>query len=83
MIDGVIYYQSRIFLTRASKLKEKLLHATYDDFLSNHTDFMREYHSIMEGFTWEGFKEEIHQHIRRRIDCLDIEKIHNSLEELS
>ena len=81
--DGVIYYQSRIFLTRASKLKGKLLHAKYEVFLSSHTDFMRAYHTIMEGFTWEGFKEEINQHIRRCMDYLEIEERHNSLEELS
>ena len=63
--DGVIYFQSRIFLTRASKLKEKLPHVSYGDFLSSHTDFMRAYHTIMEGFTWKGYKEEIHQNIRR------------------
>ena len=58
--DGVIYYHSRIFLTRASKLKEKLLHVAYEDFLPSHIDFIRAYHIIMEVFTWEGFKEEIH-----------------------
>ena len=44
---------------------------------------MRAYHNIMEGLIWEGFKEDIHQHIRRCMDFLKMEERHNSLEELS
>ena len=56
--DEVIYYHGRIFLSRESKLKEKLLHVAYEDFLFSHTYSMRAYHTIMEGYTWEGFEEE-------------------------
>ena len=77
--DGVVYIQSRIFLTRVPKLKEKLLHAPYDDFLSSHTDFMRAYQNIMERFTWEGLKEEMHHHIRRCMGCFEIEERHHYL----
>ena len=51
--DGVIYYYGRVFLIRASELKEKLLHAAHMDFLSMHFDA---YHSLMEEFTWEGIQ---------------------------
>ena len=79
----VIYYHDRIFLSRASKLKEKLLHAAHEDFLFSHTYSMRAYHTIMEGYTWEGFEEEIYQHLRRCMDHVEMEEIHNSLMELS
>ena len=36
--DMVIYSYGRVFLTRASKLKEKLLHAAHEDFFSMHFD---------------------------------------------
>ena len=36
--DLVIYSYGRVFLTRASSLKEKLLHAAHEDFLSMHYD---------------------------------------------
>ena len=49
--DVVIYSHGRIFLTRASKFKEKLLHAAHEDFLSMHYDA---YFSLAEEFTWEG-----------------------------
>ena len=81
--DEIIYYHGRIFLSRASKLKEKLLHATHGDFLFNHTYSMRAYHTIMEGYTWEGFEEEKYQHLRRCMDHVEMEEIHNSLMELS
>ena len=44
---------------------------------------MRAYHNIMEGYIWEGFEEEIYQHLRRCMDHVEMEEIHNSLGELS
>lgn len=81
--DGVINYHGRIFLPRASKLKGKLLQAVHEDFLFSHTYSMRAYHTIMEGYFWEGFEEEIYQHMRRCMDHVEMEEIHNSLEELT
>ena len=49
--DVVIYFYGRIFLTRSSSLKEKLLHAAQEDFSSMHLDA---YFHLMEEFTWEG-----------------------------
>ena len=54
--DVVIYYYGRVFLTRDSKLKEKLLHAAHEDFLSMHYDA---YLSLAEEFTWEGIQHDI------------------------
>ena len=42
--DGVIYYHSRIFLSRASKLKQKLLQVAHKYFLLSHTYSMKAYH---------------------------------------
>ena len=39
MVDEmVIYFYGRVFLTRAAKLKEKLLHASHEDLFSMHFD---------------------------------------------
>ena len=54
--DEVIYYYGRVFLTKASELEEKLLHAAHQDFLSMHFDA---YYSLMEEFTWEGIQHGI------------------------
>ena len=51
--DVVIYSYDRIFLTRSSSLKEKLLHAAHEDFSSMHFDA---YFHVMEEFTWEGIQ---------------------------
>ena len=55
--DVVIYYYGRILLTRSSSLKEKLLHATHEDFSSVHFDA---YFLLMEEFTWEGIQHDIY-----------------------
>ena len=81
--DEVIYYHGRIFLSRASKLKEKLLQATHEDFLLSHTYSMRSYHTIMEGFTVEVFEGEIYQNLKICMDHVKMDEIHNSLMELS
>ena len=52
MMDGmVIYSHGRVFLTRASSLKEKLLLAVNEDFLCMDYDA---YLSLAEWFTWEA-----------------------------
>ena len=58
--DMVVYSYGRFFLTRASKLKENLLHATHEDFFSMHFDA---YISLAEEFIWEGIQHDIFQHI--------------------
>ena len=73
--DGVIYYHGRIFFPRASKLKEKLLQAAHEDFLFSPTYSLRAYHTIMEGYFWEGFEEEIYQHMRRCMDHVEMEEL--------
>ena len=83
MSNRVIYFQSMIFLTRASKLKEKLLEVAYEGFLSKPSGFIREYHTILKGFIWKGFKEEMHHHMRKCMAFLKDEERHKSLEELS
>ena len=45
--DMVIYFYGRIFLTKSSSLKEKLLHAAHEDFSSMH--FYAYFH-LMEEF---------------------------------
>ena len=60
--DAFIYSYGRIFLTRSSSLKEKLLHAAHEDFLSMQFDA---YFHLMEEFTWEGIQHDIFQHMER------------------
>ena len=36
VIDEIIYYRDRIFLTEGSQLKKKILHASHDSPLSSH-----------------------------------------------
>lgn len=70
--DVVIYSYDRIFLTRSSSLKEKLLHATHEDFSSMHLDA---YFQLMEEFTWDGIQHEIYQHMERFIARMVIERM--------
>ena len=52
MVDDMVNYPyGRVFLTRASKLKEELLHAAHEDFFSMHFDA---YLALAEESIWEG-----------------------------
>ena len=81
--NEVIYYHDMIFLPRASKLKEELLQVAHKYFLFSHTYSMRAYHTVMEGYTWEGFEEEIYQHLKICMDHVEMGEIHNCTKELS
>ena len=69
--DMVIYSYGRVFLTRASSLKEKLLHAAHEDFSSMHLDA---YFHLMEEFTWEGIQHDLFQHMERCITQMMMKK---------
>ena len=66
--EGVIYHHGRIFLSRASKLKEKLLQRAYEEFCFSHKYSMKIYNIIMRSFDWEGFDGELHQNFQ---ECMN------------
>ena len=70
--DVVIYSYGRIFLTRSSSLKEKLLHASHEDFFSMHFDA---YLALAEEFIWEGIQQDMYQHKERCIAWMVIERM--------
>ena len=64
VMDEVIYFKDRIFLTESSKLKEKILHTSHDSPLSGHQRFTKTYRAIRERFSWRGLKEDVLRHVR-------------------
>ena len=70
--EGVIYYHDSIFLSRASKLKKKLLQRAYEEFLFSHTYSMKFYNIIMRSYTWKGFEGELYQHCQRCINHVEL-----------
>ena len=73
VVEGVIYFHDHIYLTRDSKLKEKLLNAAYEILLSKPTSFIKAYHTILDGFMWDNFKEDVHSHMSKCMDHLLVE----------
>ena len=69
VIDEIIYYRDRIFLTEGSQLKKKILQASHDSPLFGHQGFTKTYWAIRERFTWKGLKEDMLQHIRECEVC--------------
>ena len=49
--DEIIYYHGRLFLSRASKIKKKLLQRAYEEFFFSHTYSMKFYNIIMRSYT--------------------------------
>ena len=58
--DMIIYHHGRLFLTRISSLKEKLLHAAHEDFLAMH---LGAYSALLEEFIWEGIQHGLYKHM--------------------
>ena len=69
VMDEVIYFRDRIFLTGGSQLKEKVLHASHGSPLSGHQGFTKTYMAIRERFSWKGLKEDILRHVREYEVC--------------
>ena len=63
VIDEIIYYRDRIFLTEGSQLKKKILQASHDSPFAGHQGFTKTYKTIRERFSWKGLKEDVLQHI--------------------
>ena len=61
---GVIYYHGKVFLARASNLKQKVLQGAYEELLLSHMYSMKIYSLIMKSFDWEGMREDLHQHFQ-------------------
>ena len=69
VVDEIIYSRDRIFLTKGSQLKKKILQASHDSPLASHQGFTKTYRAIRERFSWKGLKEDILQHIRECKIC--------------
>eukprot|EP00253_Pinus_taeda_P036407 PITA_36407 len=69
VVDEIIYYRDRIFLTEGSQLKKKILQPSHDSPLAGHQGFTKTYRAIRERFSWKGLKEDILQHIRECDVC--------------
>ena len=83
ILDEVIYNHGRIFLSRASKLKEKLLQRAYEEFNFSHTNSITLNNIILRSYYSEGFERELYQHCQRCMDIVEMEQQHDSKEELN
>ena len=63
-------------MTRASSLKEKLLHVAHEDFLAMHLDA---YFALLEEFTLEGILYDLHQHMDRCISQIIFDRLSQPL----
>ena len=69
VINEIIYYRDRIFLTEGSQLKKKIPQESHDLPLAGHQGFTKTYRAIRERFSWKGLKEDVLQHVRECDVC--------------
>ena len=79
---GVIFHHDRIFLSRASKLKEKLLQRAYEELCFSYMYSMNIYIIIMRSFDWEGLKGELHQNFQECMNYVELGQQKDSMTEL-
>ena len=80
--EGVIYHHDRIFLPRASKLKERMLQRADKEFCFSPTYSMKIYNTIMRWFEWEGVGGELHQHFLECKNYVELGQPKDSMQEL-
>ena len=59
MLEGIIYYQDRIYLVPSSSLKEKVLKKAHDSTLASHLGFFKTYRRLREKFSWKELKANV------------------------
>ena len=79
VMDEVIYFRDKIYLTGNSQLREKTLCATHDPPLSSHHGFTKTYRAIQERFSWRGLKEDVRRHVN---ECEVCERNKGELSQL-
>ena len=69
--EGFIYHHDRIFLPRASKIKDRMLQRAYKELCFNPSYSMKIYNTIMRCLEWEGFGGELHQNFQEFINYVE------------
>lgn len=69
LVNDVIYYKDRIYLTPGSKLKEKILQSMHDIPLAGHLGYFKTYRQVRERFTWKGFKNDVLCYVKECTTC--------------
>ena len=70
-----------MFLSRASKLKQKILQGAYKELCFSHMHSMKIYNIIMRSLDWEGLREEIHQHFQECMSYVELGQPRDSMQE--
>lgn len=82
VVNDVIYYKDRIFLTSGSKWKERILQSVHDVPLVGHPDYFKTYRQIRERFTWKGVKNDVLCYVKECITCQQNKAEHTYLAGL-
>ncbi|XP_059075191.1 uncharacterized protein LOC131875172 [Cryptomeria japonica] len=69
IVNDIIYYKDRIYLTPGSKLKEKILQSMHDISLAGHPGYFKTYRQVRERFTWKGLKNDVLRYVKECTTC--------------
>jgi Reverse transcriptase (RNA-dependent DNA polymerase)/RNase H-like domain found in reverse transcriptase/Integrase zinc binding domain/Chromo (CHRromatin Organisation MOdifier) domain/Retroviral aspartyl protease len=69
VIDGLIMYDSRIWIPDAPSLKSLILHECHDAPMSGHVGGMKTADLVTRRFYWPNMHEDIKQYVRACIKC--------------
>lgn len=69
VIDELILYKNRIYLTPGSKVKATILKDYHDNPLVGHQDFYKTYKKVREIFSWKGLKRNVLKQTRECMVC--------------
>ena len=69
VVNDLIIYKGRIFLTLGLEVKNIVLRSFHDSPLASHPKYFKTYRQVWERFTWKGLKYDVLRYVRECVVC--------------
>ena len=69
LVDGLLFFKSRIYLGPTSPLKSSILHHVHHGPLGGHSSYVKTLHRVKQDFYWPGMKKDLKQYIKECDVC--------------
>jgi hypothetical protein len=76
VVDDIIFYKDRIYLSPKSTLKENIMRDIHDTPLVGNLRYFKSYRKIWERLSLKGIKENVLQHVR---ECMIFSRKNQSI----
>jgi hypothetical protein len=78
LLDGLIYFKGKLFLTTNSPMKQLLLEEFHATPIGGHGGIHRTYGRIKENVYWHGMQKDVTEFVKAYVICQQVKPLHTS-----